>query len=446
MTPLTYEALIQRLFPRFTGGVRWGLERTERLLASVGDPHLAYPVLHVGGTNGKGSVAAYLEAALRASGLRTGLYTSPHLCTFRERVRVDGAAVASTALLAAAERLWPALEAEDPSFFEATTALAFDAFAAAGAEVVVVEVGLGGRLDATNVVRPRASVITNVALDHAEYLGSTLAAVAAEKAGILKPGVPAWTAAAAPEALAVLRARAWEVGAPLTEVGGDDLEEVRTSLEGTRFRMPRTGWGDVALATPLAGAHQALNAALAVRVLDGLEEGLRPDAHALARGLASTRWPGRLQVVERAGRPWIFDVAHNPDAMATLVASLDGLSLPRPRIALVGILADKDWRAMLGLLEHAVERLVLVLPPGAPRERRWDPAAAAGEVRGTRVSVAPDLAHGLRLLDEAGEARSVLVTGSFHTVGAALALLGLAPDGVDPAMTDPPLQRSAGGA
>ncbi|HUH13013.1 MAG TPA: Mur ligase family protein, partial [Longimicrobiales bacterium] len=311
MTPLTYEALLHRLFPRLTGGVRWGLERTLRLLASVGDPHLACPVLHVGGTNGKGSVAAYLEASLRAAGLRTGLYTSPHLCTFRERVRVAGTPLPAGALVEAAERLWPALETEEASFFEATTALAFLALAEAGVDVAVVEVGLGGRLDATNVVRPRATLITNVALDHAEYLGDTLAAVAAEKAGILKPGVPAFTGAAAPEALAVLRRRASEVGVPLTEVGPVDVADVRTGVEGTRFRMPRTGWGELELGVPLPGAHQALNAALAVRALDALEEGLRPDAQHVVGGLASTRWPGRLQVVERAGRPWLFDVAHN---------------------------------------------------------------------------------------------------------------------------------------
>ena len=212
MTELSYGVLLDRLFPRLTGGIRWGLERTSKLLAGVDDPHRAYPSIHIGGTNGKGSVAAIVESVLRHDGQRTGLYTSPHLVDFRERIQVDGRPISEAELLSAARALWPRIEEEAPSFFEAATVIAFLALRRADMDVAVVEVGMGGRLDSTNVVTPEVSVITNVALDHAEYLGSDLATIAGEKAGIIKTGVPVVTAESDPAVLAVLKraaAGAW---------------------------------------------------------------------------------------------------------------------------------------------------------------------------------------------------------------------------------------------
>ncbi|HEU0055183.1 MAG TPA: Mur ligase family protein, partial [Longimicrobium sp.] len=206
------------LFDRPTGGIRWGLERTEELLAGVGDPHRRFRSVHVAGTNGKGSTSAFCEAALRAAApSRTvGLYTSPHLVSFAERVRIGGRPVERELLLACEARLKPAIERTGATFFEATTAIAFLCFAEAGVDVAVVEVGLGGRLDSTNVLLPDACAVTNIARDHTEYLGETLEEIAAEKAGIFKPGVPAVTGETAPGPLAVLRAKAREAGAPLT--------------------------------------------------------------------------------------------------------------------------------------------------------------------------------------------------------------------------------------
>ena len=177
MSDLTYRELVSELFPRLTGGIRWGTDKTARLLASVGDPQRRFRSVHIGGTNGKGSVSATIASVLGAAGHRTGLYTSPHLCTFRERIQIQGEPISETALVDAARRLWPAVRREEPSFFEATTAIAFLAFAEAGVEIAAVEVGLGGRLDATNVVEPEVAVITNIARDHAEYLGETLEAI-----------------------------------------------------------------------------------------------------------------------------------------------------------------------------------------------------------------------------------------------------------------------------
>ena len=432
MTPLTYADLVRELFPRLTGGIRWGLARTERLLASVGDPQRFFRALHVGGTNGKGSVCASLDAALRADGRRVGLYTSPHLCSFRERIRLDGEPLGEGALLDAARRLWPAVEAERPSFFEATTALAFLALADAGADLVVAEVGLGGRLDSTNVLVPEIVVLTNVAMDHAQHLGNTPEAIAGEKAGIIKPGVPVVTAERAEAIRAIFRRRAQELGAPFHALRADEPAAVRPALTGTGFELETDAWGPLHLTTPLPGAHQAVNAALAVRALELLPDALRPSRAAVVGGVARVRWPGRLQHEMVDGRDWLFDVAHNPAGVEALVSALPSLALPRPLVALVGILGDKDWSRMLPPLAAASGAMVLTEPPSAPPERRWDAAAVLARLPGVAGEVQPDFARALeRARALAGEG-TVLVTGSFHTVGDALARLGRAPAGVDP--------------
>jgi dihydrofolate synthase / folylpolyglutamate synthase len=436
---LEYAELVRSLFPRLTGGIRWGLERTARLLAAVDDPHRAYRTVHVGGTNGKGSVAVTIASVLREAGLRTGLYTSPHLCSFRERIAIDGEPVGEAALVAAAERLWPHVATESPSFFEATTAIGFLALAEAGVDVAVVEVGLGGRLDATNVVAPDVAVVTNVALDHVELLGHSLEAVAREKAGILKAGVPAVTAETAGGPLAVLRSRAAEVGTTLHELAAADVETAAASAD-THFALDTATWGRVALRTPLLGAHQGRNAALAVRALDLLPPSIRPPGDALARGVAAVRWPGRLQCARWYGRTWLFDVAHNLAGVHALVAAIPALAVPRPLVVLVGVLGDKDWRGMLGPLHALADALVLTLPPTAPAERRWDPDAVLRAVALPAAIAAADFTDALDLAwwraGQGGDG-TVLVTGSFHTVGDALIALDRAPAGADVTLPRP---------
>lgn len=438
MSRLSYADLVRELFPRLAGGVRWGLERTEALLRSVGSPHLSFRVVHVGGTNGKGSVAASVASVLTAAGHRTGLYTSPHLCTFRERMRVDGRPLSEEAILAAANRLWPLIEESGATFFEATTAIAFLAFAEAGVEWAVVEVGLGGRLDATNVVRPEVVVLTNVALDHTDMLGGTRRRIAAEKAGIVKPGAPVVTGETDAAVLDVFREHAAAAGAPLHLLAPDELGAVACSLEGTRFRLATRAWGELELTTPLVGPHQATNAALAVRALECLDDDARPTAGELRAGLERVRWPGRLQVERVGGAVWLFDGAHNPAAADALAAALRRLAPPRPRVFVAGILADKAWPGMLATFARLADHLVLTVPPSAPPHRRWDPAAAAERVRGTAsVIVEPafgralELAAGLAAPGGEGEGGapggSVVVTGSLHTVGDALLALGRAP-------------------
>ncbi|MEX2611522.1 MAG: Mur ligase family protein [Gemmatimonadota bacterium] len=449
---LTYPDLVAELFPRLTGGIRWGLDRTEQLLESVGNPHLSYATIHVGGTNGKGSVAALLEGALRAAGHRTGLYTSPHLCTLRERVQVGGVPLSEGSLVAAAERLWPLVERLQPSFFETTTAMGLLALAEAGVAVAVVEVGLGGRLDATNVVRPDLVVLTNVTLDHVQLLGDSLAAVAQEKAGIIKAGVPAVTAETAAAPLGVFRRRAAEVGAPLHEL---DLGRVHTRHLGSRLSelaLETEAWGTLELAVPLPGAHQVLNAALAGLALEHLPTSMRPSSAALVEGFAGVRWPGRLQAEEVAGVPWLFDVAHNVAGAEALGAALEALRPARPIVALIGVLGDKDWRGMLAPLYAAVDAAVLTLPPSAPAERRWEPQVVLEAFPAAHAEAVADFTTALERAQELARSGvpgapagrrpgTVLVTGSFHTVGDALLALGRAPWGGDLAVRAPAFAR-----
>lgn len=418
------------LFARTSGGIRWGLERTEELLAGADHPHRRFASVHVAGTNGKGSVSALCESALRAAhpGRTIGLYTSPHLVSFRERIRIGGRLVDADLLAACEARLRPAIERTEATFFEATTALAFLCFAEAGVDLAVVEVGLGGRLDSTNVIDPLAVAVTNVARDHTEYLGESLEEIAGEKAGVFKPGVPAVTAEAAPGPLDVLRRRAAAVGAPLTELDRmARIAEVSLSLEGTRFRLDSERWGSHEVRIPLIGAHQARNAALAAELLGLLPDDVRPSWEAIERGFAEVRWAGRMQVERIRGGTWIFDVAHNPAGVQALCGSLDQVAFDRPLVVIAAILADKEWDEMLPPLLGRADAAILTTAPTAPEGRRWDPEHAARSLNAQiPIRVIPDLPAALMRAETMAPYGTVLVTGSVHTVGDALGELGIA--------------------
>ncbi len=426
------DPLFGRLFPPLAAGVPWALDRVAAALAELGEPHCLYPTLHVGGTNGKGSVAATLATVLTAAGFRTALYTSPHLCSFRERYQVDGTAIDEVRLTAVADAIRQLVSAHGLTFFEAATVLGFQAFARERVDVAVIEVGLGGRLDATNVVTPLVSVVTNVALDHTEYLGTSLPGIAAEKAGIAKPGVPFVTAERDPALLEVMRARCAEVGAPFHPLPPDRVQDVDIAADHTSFTVTTRGWGSFRLTTPLVGGHQALNAALAVEALEHLPADLRPSARDVLAGVAWVRWPGRDQIERVDGRTWLFDVAHNPAGVRSLVDVLDRVQLPRPLVALVGVLADKEWREMLPLLLGRVDRAFLTQPPSASLDRRWDPRAVEAAVRSLLPADYPlttvlDFAGALAIARRTAGEGTVVVTGSCHTVGDALRLLGKCP-------------------
>jgi len=274
-----------------------GLERIRDLLARLDHPERSFRSVHVGGTNGKGSTAAMIEAVLRETGRRTGLYTSPELLTAAERFRVDGRPLPVEELERRARELRPLVEGTGATFFEAGTALAFDAFRSAGVEVAVVEVGMGGRFDATNVLLPDVCAVPSVALDHTAWLGSDLESVAAEKAGILKGGVPAALGPMEPGPRSVFDRRAAEVGAPIVALGEDArVEAVEVERGATSFRYRSSERGTTRLRVALAGAHQARNAGVAVLALDRLSD--PPADGALRRGLASVRWRGRAEWLE----------------------------------------------------------------------------------------------------------------------------------------------------
>lgn len=437
MSALTYEELVRELFPRLTGGIRWGLDRTRALLAAVGDPHTCFATIHVGGTNGKGSVAATIASILQRAGHRTGLYSSPHLTTFRERIRIDGVPVDKAALLPAAERLWPHIAAAEPSFFEATTAIGMLALADAGVDVAVIEVGLGGRLDATNVITPEVSVLTNVSLDHVQLLGNTVEEVAREKAGIIKPGVPAVTAESDPAVLDVFRRAAEAADAALDVLPANEPREVVARASGTSMAVRTDHFGTLHVETPLVGAHQARNVALAIRAVDWLGEHWRPNADAIVRGVAGVDWPGRLQLVRSADTSWLYDVAHNEAGVHVLVDALDALRLPRPLVMLVGVLGDKNWRAMLRPLQAAADDVVLTTPPSAPRDRCWDPVEVLAAVPSANTRVIEDFTAALEAVWRAARGGTVVVTGSFHTVGDAMIALRHAPWGADASLPPP---------
>jgi len=424
------DPLVGRLFPPLATGVHWGLERTQRALDALGDPHRAYETVHVGGTNGKGSVTSTVASVLHREGHRTGCYTSPHLCSFRERILIDGRPLTEEELLTYAADVRDSVVRFGLTFFEAVTVLAMHAFAREGVEAAVLEVGLGGRLDATNVVRPQVAAVTNVALDHADFLGSTLSEIAREKAGIMKPGVPFVTAESPGETLELLRRCATRVGAPFTAVDPDAISDVVVASDHTELRLRTGRWGSLELRTPLVGRHQATNAALSVAVLEQLHEPLRPTSDAIAQGLASVVYHGRDEVAVVDGRTWLLDVAHNTAGILSLVDTIDRLELPRPLVALVGVLGDKDWRSMLPPLLSRADAAFLTQPPTAPPERRWDPAVAADQIDTlTVVRVIDDFVQALERARERASGGTVVVTGSVHTVGSAMSLLGLDPLG-----------------
>jgi dihydrofolate synthase/folylpolyglutamate synthase len=419
-----YSSALDYLFARTTGSVRFGLERTRTLLAEMRDPQLAYPVLHLAGTNGKGSSVATADALLRARGLRVGRYTSPHLVDFRERIAVNGVPISDDEVLAFVDEWTPTVERLGASFFEATTALAFAHFARERVQVAVVETGLGGRLDSTNVVQPLAAGVTSIGFDHMEYLGNTLEAIAREKAGIFKPGVPAVVG----EPDAVVRdhlardARAAGATPVRVVVEESEISELALTSGGTRFRLQALG-DDRVIETPLVGRHQAANFAFTLILLDAARGPFAVPLAEAADSARAIRLPGRFQ---RVGR-WIFDVAHNPDGALTLVASLRLVEHERPVVALLCVLGDKDWRAMLDSLSAVVSRFVLTNAPTAPPSRAWLLADAVSYARskGYLVEGEPDFDRALSAAERG--AGTVLVTGSFHTVGDAMTRLQVSP-------------------
>jgi dihydrofolate synthase / folylpolyglutamate synthase len=422
-----YRAAIAALAARTTQGVRLGLERTRALIEACGAPHTKLRTLHVAGTNGKGSTCATLDAILQQMGYRVGRYSSPHLIDFTERMLVNGTAIRPAQVLEWLDRHNADIERLGATFFEATTALAFDLLCAEEVDIAVIEVGLGGRLDSTNVLTPLVAAVTAIGLDHREFLGDTLTEIALEKAGIFKPGIPAVIGDRNSAVIETLVLAAERAGASEVIVARESLplQSIVMTATGTRICLSRSE-EPVEMTSSLMGVHQAHNVATAIAVLDAAGGVWAPERAALIAGVGRTRLAGRFQ---RAGR-WLFDVAHNPDGIATVVESLSAVSVPRPLGAVLCVLGDKDWRGMLDALLPVLDLVWLTDAPTAPVQRRWPLADVASYARArsaghceVRVEPVFDLA-----LSAASQATpTVLVTGSFHTVGDAMERLQIDP-------------------
>ena len=446
---MTYAETLAALARLERFGIRLGLDNVRAVCAELGHPERAARVVHVAGTNGKGTTAATVAALAAAHGVRAGLATSPHVVDIRERVHVDGRPITPEAMAAAWARLAPHAERRGMTYFEATTLLAFEAFAQARVELAAIEVGLGGRLDATNVVLPELALVTGVSLDHERELGSDLAGIAREKAGIFKPGVPALVGEDGPRAVgAALAEVAVRVGAPLARLEDEARWTVRGVEPGrTRFDYASAEARLDDLELPMTGAHFAAGAALGLRAWERLAGDGRvpPLAEEAARAaLAALPLGGRGEWREVDAVPHFFDVAHNPAGCERLAATCRALGRG-PAALVAGALADKAWPAMLDALLPVASRAWLCgLATAGPRRLARQEAereiGARGVAWAESVAEALDLARGAV---RSGEAGFVLVAGSFHTVGEVLVALGLACEG-EPYAPDRPSPVPAG--
>ena len=455
MTHEEYRAALEELFRRRRFGIRPGLETVEALLAGLGHPERKFPAIHVSGSKGKGSTAVMAQSILTAHGLRTGLFTSPHLVTYRERARVDGRMIPRSAVVDGIRRVEAAARDAEvaeridrpPTFFEVTTALAFDWFAREEVDAAVVEVGIGGRLDATNVLDARVGVITTIELEHTDLLGPDLASIAREKAGILHPHMTGVVGELPREAATVVESTATRVGVPLWHAEKEVRVENRTlSEEGQTFsvRTPRRQFSDLSL--PLLGRFQPLNAGLAVAACVRFAEatGLELTAENVAAGLSKVRWPGRLE--RAAKRPELFyDVAHTPESarsVAQSLAEISPLADPAESVIVFGCLREKDAGRILDALAPLARTLVVV-PLRSDRSARPAELRVAAAGRFPRIVEARSAAEGLRV-GRAGTGPDglTLVVGSDYLVGE---LHRREEDADEPDLSDPGVATSREG-
>jgi dihydrofolate synthase / folylpolyglutamate synthase len=410
----SYASAIEFLYELTWFGAELGLEKTLKLADLAGNPHRQLRFIHVAGTNGKGSTCAILESIYRAAGLRVGLFTSPHLVSFRERIQVNRQLIGESDVARLVKELRRLLEkfpeGHRPTFFETITVMALQYFAERECDLVVWETGLGGRLDATNIVMPVASVITNIQYDHQNWLGETLSSIAAEKAGIIKPGIPVLTAAAEPETLLVIEKTANEQNAPLTKV--EPASQLFAAGQTRDF--------------PLLGEHQQTNAALAIATVQVLQKQFPVSEAALQTGVAGVNWAGRLQLVSRpSGQKILLDGAHNVAGAEALAGALKS-GFPSAECTLVlGILRDKDWPRMCEVLAPLARRVIVV----PVQNERTATASELAEVCKRTQPAAEVIAHASlseALAETAGDSL-VVIAGSLYLIGEAMELLKLSP-------------------
>jgi len=447
---MSYRAAIDYLYSLQKHGIKLGLDKTGKILSLTGNPHNQFKCIHIAGTNGKGSASAMIASILKAAGFHVGLFTSPHLVSFTERIRVDAADITENEVAELTDEVRAKIDAceEDlsPTFFEFVTAIAFTYFARQKVEWAVIETGMGGRLDATNVVTPVVSVITRVSRDHREFLGESISQIAGEKAGIIKEGVPVVSAPQQLEAAGVIAATAGNKNAPLFIFGRDFSGNLESSgLGGTRFDYSNGAVRMEDLFTPLAGEYQVINAALAVKAVSiALEKtesaknaGEGPCAcpqnsersEAIRAGLAATRWRGRLELVS-SDPPIIIDGAHNADAAVALAAFISKYLAGRKIILVLGIMADKDVGDILGALLPVADETIFTAPAYSRAESPQRLAGLAQDAGFANVRLRSTVKDALALAKNRQSLLSnddpavIIITGSFYTAGEAMEVMG----------------------
>jgi dihydrofolate synthase/folylpolyglutamate synthase len=428
MSQLSYRAAIDFLFKLETSAIKLGLDNTTSLLGAIGNPQDSFRSVHIAGTNGKGSVASFLNSILFHNGLTTGLFTSPHLVDYRERIRRDGVAIPAGSVREIVSMVAPHVRRIGASYFEATTAVGFEYFKREKIDLAVVEVGMGGRLDSTNVIRPLAACITTIDYDHEKYLGRTLARIAAEKAGIIKAGVPVVCGRMPRSASRTIRSIAARRGARVFDAAEcTTVRPLEVGRSGSIFEY-RGLAGKRTLRIGLGGSYQIANAAIAVLAAEVLSEtGTRIAARAIEEGLEHALWPGRFQVLKR--RPLVIcDGAHNVSGARALVRSLGEMGIDRV-LTVFGVLRDKNCRNMLAVLSGPTDRFVFTKPD-------YHRALPLGALRGAARTLGLPFKGFSRVggaLDYAlqhCEGRPVVVCGSLYVIGEAMQFFGFKPHNV----------------
>jgi dihydrofolate synthase/folylpolyglutamate synthase len=409
---VNYGAAIDFLYGLRLFGAKFGLENTFQLARLTGDPQKRLRFIHVAGTNGKGSTCAMLESVYRQAGWKVGLFTSPHLNSFRERIQIDRQMISEADVVRLVSELQPIFTqfAEDhhPTFFEVVTIMALKYFAEQEVDLVIWETGLGGRLDATNIVTPLASVITNIAFDHQQWLGDTIAKIASEKAGIIKAGVPVATTETGTEALEVITKTARRLNAPLRIISPLEVSELLK---------------DVPLLS-LAGEHQHRNAGLAVAVVDILRDRMSITPRQIEEAMANVYWPGRLQLITHSsGQKFLLDGAHNEAGAESLRNALQNRFVTTEKTVILGVLQDKNWKSICALLAPLATRILLV---PVSSDRTSAPEALAAVCRtanpGAEIQVHSSFSAAFAARPTRG---LVVITGSLYLIGEAMEVLGI---------------------
>ena len=416
----SYKEAVEYLYSLQKYGIKFGLSKTKNIMKALGNPHKGQKYIHVAGTNGKGSVSAMLESILMKAGMKVGFYSSPHLVRFTERFRINGKEITRADTVDLVNELRGVIDpSEPPTFFEATTAMSLSYFASENADISIMEVGMGGRLDATNIIKPLISVITNISLEHQDFLGNRLIDIAEEKAGIIKRGVDLVTGASQPSVVNLLRETCEERKAAFHRLGRDFRYRSK-GPEISYFGMQRDLRG---IRPGLRGRYQSRNTALALAVIEILAiNGYRISERDIRDGLEDTVWPGRLQIMSRDPLV-ILDGAHNPGAARELADSIAGGFSYDRLIAVMGIMADKDIKNIIRLISQTADYIICTKPE---YYRAADPGRIMKEVTGLgkQGEAVRSLAGAIKKAKAMASSRDlILITGSLFTVGEALTIL-----------------------